>query len=152
MWLRLEVADVNTRGPAAKIRPYSWDWRHRLKWLVVWRLCCAGSAGAARCEHVHEGTWTWQQRFKKAKKKKKACVVFFFVWTILMSVVRVDTCLTNASMWGVVGRVCGATDTQTQVGRGWSEVEEEEGVITEDDVWRGLRGMTAPLSFLWSLV
>ena len=43
------------------------------------------------------------------------------------------------------------THTHTQVGgykRGGSEAEEGEGVIIEDDVYRGLCGMTASLSFL----
>jgi len=44
-----------------------------------------------------------------------------------------------------------ACDTHTQVGgykRGGSEAKEGEGVIIEDDVYRGLCGMTASLSFL----
>ena len=43
------------------------------------------------------------------------------------------------------------THAHTQVGgykRGGSEAEEGEGVIIEDDVYRGLCGMTASLSFL----
>lgn len=43
------------------------------------------------------------------------------------------------------------THTRTQVGgykSGGSEAKEGEGVIIEDDVYRGLCGMTASLSFL----